>query len=524
MHARSLAILFMALAGCTTLDPHARVPDEHIVMVNFRGRAVDPTDHPVLGIGHYREASDDEFREQLGRVTGHIGAFAHSFKDNTPAPAADAKLTDVSQSRERAEALQKEQVTKSPPSAALADPNASPHPRLVVFIHGGLNTQAGSVARAVKLHQKILDDGVYPVFVNWQSSLFSSYWDHLFLIRFGQEKPWQAWLTAPFVIGEDLFRALGRAPMTLWNEVESALETTHFYTSKNQRIGRKLADDALAQNIDVEFPEAHRNPGSGALILARDIALMIPHMVLGVLLDIGGTSSWEVMHRRTTLTMESEESYRASTVAQAKLAPIPELFTRIRTLQEDLRHEGIELQVDIIAHSMGCIISNLLLQTARSKTDIGVEQAKSKVEALPVFTNIVYMADADSVQKTERAVHSYMLARGHEHTNFFMLSLNDRAEVAETAGWYLAPKGSLLVWIDHFFEGTPSMPDERGGKMINQLFSLHRTPESLRSRIHVKSFTFETDAPKTNPVQHGDFSDGKFWRPEYFTPRHAKPQ
>jgi hypothetical protein len=143
-------------------------------------------------------------------------------------------------------------------------------------------------------------------------------------------------------------------------------------------------------------------------------------------------------------------------------------------------------------------------------------------EALPVFTNIVYMADADRAQKTERAVTTYMLGKGHEQTNFYMLSLNDRAEVAETF-WNLPPKGSLLVWIDQSFEPTPTMVDQRAGKMMNQLFLLHRIPHDLRERVHVKSFLFDAEDAKKNPMKHGDFSEGKFWRPEYFTPNWKKP-
>jgi hypothetical protein len=225
------------------------------------------------------------------------------------------------------------------------------------------------------------------------------------------------------------------------------------------------------------------------------------------------------MHRRTTLIMETERSYRSDSIAPPRSPAIPQLFTELRRLQDKLKAKDIDLQVDIVCHSMGCIISNLLLKTASAKNANGHETADPNIDALPRFTNIVYMADADSMQKTERAIYAYLLAPTHEHTNFFMLSLNDRAEVAETSGWFLAPKGSLLVWIDRFFEETPSMPDQRGGKMQNQLFALHRIPLALRNRVHVKSFSFESKDIEKNPVKHGDFSLGEFWQPEYFTPR-----
>ncbi len=511
------ALTTLLVAGCA--GPKGRVPDEHIVMINFRGTPVDPTDQPILNIGHYREVDKTKYKQQLDRIVAHIAEYAQGFSRTrgqqtltwTPG------LTDVSKSPER-------MLDRAHQAAAsMGEPNAPIDPlkpRVVIFIHGGLNTQTGSVVRAVELHSEMLADGVYPVFINWQSSLFSSYWDHLFLVRYGEERQWQAWLTAPFVVAEDLLRAIGRAPMTIYSEISGAFRSTDMFTAENQRLEKKIAAEAIAE-LDAEFPELQRNPGTGVGAFARDVVLMIPHMVLGILIDIGGTSSWEQMHRRTTLLMESEESYRADSIAQPTQAAVPQFLAELTRVQAELRSRGIDLQVDIVGHSMGCIITNLILGTANAQVGNDAGLLAPDPDALPIFTNIVYMADADSVQKTERAVYPYLLGPAHGRTQFFQLSLNDKAEFAESSGFYLAPKGSLLVWIDHFFEATPSMPDQRAGKMQSQLFSMHRIPPSLRERMHFKSFLFDGDDSRENPRLHGDFTTGKFWRDEYFRPRRA---
>ncbi len=500
------------------------VPYEHIVMVNYRGNPVDPTEKPVLGIGHYTEVGEVKFGQQLGEVLTHVDEYARVFKPGAPSvPHTSVKHegrrvgTHVGQSLERALARQRAATAEALARGEPPPDQRWPNPRVMIFIHGGLNTQAGSVERAVKLHEPVLADGVFPLFVNWQSSLFSSYWDHLFLVRYGEEAPTLAWISAPFVVLEDLFRAIGRSPMTLYNELDNAQNSSSLITSDNQKRGRALALDAQDARLPVEFPEAESQTASDVATFALDIALAVPHMVLGILIDIGGTASWEQMRRRTDMILESEESYRSRSVGLPAPAAVPRLFKELRQLQRRLHADGIELEVDLIAHSMGCIISNLLLGAPRG------EAYGPDAEGMPVFTNIVFMANADTIENTERAVYGHLSAAGHGRTKFFSLSLNDRAEFAETTAFYLAPKGSLLVWIDRFFEATPSMNSQRGGKLLNQLFSLHRIPKELRERVQFKSFRFKRGHPKTNPVVHGDFNDGKFWRPEYFTPRPKSP-
>jgi hypothetical protein len=58
--------------------------------------------------------------------------------------------------------------------------------RILLYVHGGLNTAQTSIERVVEYSSQIQEDGTYPIFVNWDSSLTSSYRDHLVLLRQGR--------------------------------------------------------------------------------------------------------------------------------------------------------------------------------------------------------------------------------------------------------------------------------------------------------------------------------------------------
>ena len=58
--------------------------------------------------------------------------------------------------------------------------------RSLIFVHGGLNTYNQSLSRVNEMTPQILAAHFYPLFVNWDSGLVSSYWEHLFLVRQGR--------------------------------------------------------------------------------------------------------------------------------------------------------------------------------------------------------------------------------------------------------------------------------------------------------------------------------------------------
>jgi hypothetical protein len=98
--------------------------------------------------------------------------------------------------------------------------------QLLFFVHGGLNTQLGSLERIVgegpdstrmkhtRYNMIMEKTPYYPIFINWQSSLVASYFDHLLYVRQGERWPWYTgWLTAPVVLAVDIGRSILRADL-----------------------------------------------------------------------------------------------------------------------------------------------------------------------------------------------------------------------------------------------------------------------------------------------------------------------
>jgi hypothetical protein len=62
--------------------------------------------------------------------------------------------------------------------------------RLLFFVHGGLNTYRAEFQRMLDLMNKetgpFPKTTYYPIFINWNSALFDSVIDDLFLVRLGR--------------------------------------------------------------------------------------------------------------------------------------------------------------------------------------------------------------------------------------------------------------------------------------------------------------------------------------------------
>ena len=52
--------------------------------------------------------------------------------------------------------------------------------KLIIFIHGGLNTPEDSLSKSKIIIENMRNkEDFYPLFVSWDSGLLSTYWDHL---------------------------------------------------------------------------------------------------------------------------------------------------------------------------------------------------------------------------------------------------------------------------------------------------------------------------------------------------------
>ena len=359
--------------------------------------------------------------------------------------------------------------------------------RLLLFIHGGLNAPDETVLRTQELAPKILEAGYFPIFVTWNSSLQSTYREHLLSVRQGRR--WNAVpaaVTAPLVLGTDAMRAVARAPFAIFRQLAYATdgvgslfvdEDWRDVERRVERGGLVVLDSGSDQRT---WLEQQRAGFSRALFFPTQLAS-------AGLLDAVGKSAWDMMLRRTELMfhLDSTDPQRLGALA--------------RFLDELAAVLDPEWEVVLIGHSMGTIVLNRVL-TEYDRID---------------FDRVVYMAAACSVDDYEDAVFPYLLS--HPGTQMYHLTLHHKAEQRET---YIAPllQGSLLVWIDDFLANPLTFRGRTAGRYMNLITAAESTPAPLRSRVHVKEYDAGSATAASEPQTHGAFTQCSFWQPDFWQP------
>ncbi len=488
--AARLALLLLLAAGCRTLPP---VPADHVVMVDGRGRLVDPTGN--VGC-----------REGQALCRGR-----HSYL--VPYRPLGTAATEAYLDRVVA-ALRRHR------------PGPDGRRHVLLFIHGGLNTQVGSVERAARLAEAIAATGAFPIFVNWQSSLLSSYFDHLFNVRQGEPWGWKGWWMAPVYLATDVARGVARAPQVwaflLWND----LKTLPHVQRPDQEAARRVADEIEAQGGPFPLAEGvkDRSPWEMALSGATWLLTLPTKLLTAPFLDAFGTSAWDDMLRRTELLFHTDAEYGPHPEGPGTppsgylgVAPQGALARFLGRLTRLVAEEGGPgaWEITLVGHSMGTLVLNRVVR------DFG----ETPAGPMP-YDRIVYMAAACSIADYEESLFPY-LAR-NPRAQVYHLTLHDVADLRER--WDpipyldLPPRGSLLVWIDSFL-ADPLTPRQRtAGRFVNLAVSLHDTPPALRPRIHVREFDVGRRFRATDPQEHGDLSRPfHFWDPACWWPGAPDP-
>ena len=383
--------------------------------------------------------------------------------------------------------------------------------RLLIFVHGGLNTQKTSVKRAVKLAPEVDQAGYYPLFINWRSSLVNSYFDHLFFVRQGEEMKYLGPLTSPFTFVYDIGRAVLRAPLVWSSQIYGGVQALPGAPLPNDLKGRQdfLLDDQKAhpgKAISILPGEDMRSEGEKQMAAISWVVWQpIRFLVAAPLTDGFGTSAWDTMQRRTQLLFHTMEEYEKNHPPEPK----GDLYVVMKKLEDVLRSQG-QWDVVLVGHSMGTIVLNEMLR---------------QFPDFPAST-IIYMAAACSVRDFEQSVIPYL--RRHNQTTFYNLTLQRRAEEGERWEPFHIPyvdwamRGSLLVWIDEFFSNPLTPENKTLGRYVNFLRNEQLLfPSELRGRIYQKEFRYGDSVSKTDPQKHGDFDRCPFWKKEFYSLEHA---
>ena len=515
-------LVVLVVAGCATL---ANVPTTHIVMANGRGNPVDPTGN--IGCRDKPDSCKDAKEESR-----HLWILPVEYRQmDRRSPGANPS----DQSPGSYEAYLKGLFEDLARNAPVKNNKR----QVLIFAHGGLNTQVGTVERARDLMQAIPREEYYPIFINWQSSLFSSYFDHLVFVRQGQS--WDGWgavttpVFVPVYFAADVARAIARAPIVWYflaqNWVKSAGSTDAIAEA-----------DAIAKELEREY---RTNPSGNVLKMAHDpaderkpwdavlahatAAVTIPTKLIGsMFIDAFGRSAWEIMLRRTHMLYHTErEFFESQKVAvdeglpetpTSHIKPDGALSVFIRGLQAVVDRNGgpDAWDITLVGHSMGTIVLNQMVREFGLRTEGSSDgQSATAGVALP-FNRIVYMAGATTVRDYQDSLFPYL--RENRNARVYHLMLHPKAEVRERFDpgipyMDLPPRGSLLVWVDDFLS-TPETPlDRTVGRYENLISAVHNTPDELRGRVHIKAFGAGRDVRA--PQKHGDFTSHlKFWKPE----------
>ncbi len=479
-----LATLCLAVVGCATVKD---VNPRQILMTNNDGRLVDPT-------GNIRCTSSYPCNGLHTKLRPY---------HEVDRPSVDTYVRDMVNAMEAARVARSDK-----------------HLNVVIFVHGGLNTQLDTVKRAAALGNAMPDD-TFSIFVNWQSSLISSYADHVLRIRQGSHWPRLGWTLSPFYFANDVVRSLSRAPVVwtflLIDMVHGVGASLTLSVDKPYMDPERLEDGQSGTDDEAYW----RNNGFDVTVgddlssdaerwaLATTAAVTIPtKLITAPMIDAFGTSSWEAMKRALHVQFH-DRSYQLESNGQMD-GPDAVFF---RALVEHVHSTGEKnWTFTIVGHSMGAFVMNEIIRYYG--------------DGLPI-KNIVYMAAACPLHDYEDTVWPYLRKWAKERDpQIYHLALHPKAEIREkqTIGGFgvidWVPRGSLLVWIDSFLSQPNTVADRTAGRYRNLRRALLYTPRDIRDRVHVRVFDAGGPFRDAQPQRHAEFGSIRFWDERCWT---AKP-
>lgn len=456
-------LLVLVAVGCRTTQSGGRneLLRDHVLMFDSLGGAHDPVS---VERGHYH----DLIRPPARKETKRIPDFSEY----------DAYIGNLIASIKR-------------------DKAAKGHVKLLFYFHGGLNSRDAAIDRAARDLKEIHDQqaDVYPIFVNWQTSLYASYKDHLLWIRKGQntyEKGAALW---PFMLAADIARAVMEIPVANFLQWKDYARH-HTYVPEGA---------AQAETCGLDVPDFRRGPhrpqtkGQRLGAEARSFVtyLLTKWWAAGVI-DSAGSSAWSSMvYTAKRLFYSDQEMHHPYGFTNPSVHGAGALS---RFLQRLVSEKVLDDQDEIIlvAHSAGAIVANLVV------AHFG--------ERLPIRT-LVYMAPACTVDELMETGNVSKFLANDERRQLYILALHEKSDLDEKFYLDLAPQGSLLVWLDEFIQPKYA---EFGGLMMGRTRTLrlhyHLIPCKVQKQIHVVAYG-QSDPKETpfQPQRHGHFGDLQYW-------------
>lgn len=412
---------------------------------------------------------------------------------------------------------------------------------VMVFVHGGLTSQGAAIDHANKIKCALAQDGrtdIFPVFITWDSELFSTYGWHLRRDANGICDMDESTISdelrmiprVPFLLVSDIGVGLGSSPRTFYNATAKALQNwDFFYNRRPQSFPTRQRYDGMLASMNDNPASSHvyhkgngkypfeMSAGRSTQTLESNAsgvftATLTPlAMGLSPVYESLGKPAWKNMlrrsktlvHRSPTFIRDSNETRRADGVAM-------EVLRQIGEWQKD----NPNLKVTFVGHSMGTIVLNEAFRAMEDERNLkdGIRLRVDKV---------LYLAAACSIRDFNDSVGRYM--DRNTQCEVYSLCLHPKREVGEKFRPYLplVYSGSLLTWIDEFFQNPVDFQERTFGSFENCVIAAHLLPQT--KRFHLKAFEenesfMDRLRTESGPQKHGEMSDFRFWDPDFYNP------
>ena len=422
-------------------------------------------------------------------------------------------------------------------------------PRINVFVHGGLNAYATSLARLrdSNLMSGLEASNCYPIFIVWNSGMISSYAQHLLSIRQGEEHHIIARFTSPFVLISDLAVGVARLPQTYVGRIYNDFRATELTRDSQEEHfaddiyggwakhthweglydfqdptakweGFEMMIHSMETNYHNPLPEGGKRGHPDRITHYAEYIVTTPTKIVTLpIIDGLGTEAWAVMQRRTQTMFNRPTTYDIYDKLTKWHTDVPTNPVNFNSVSNWLNSgksgamyafagsvvdwqnptnglrtgAGQPVPFDFCGHSMGTMVLNELFRR------------NPEIQA----SNIVYLAAACSVRDFEISMFPYLVT--NPGTQFYNISLHRMRERDEyclgelegspSFGWLshvyfvrdLTVRGSLLNWIDDIFQKPNTIPERTMGAWENITRTLPDIPIGLRPQIHLRGCDVE---------------------------------
>ncbi|MGI9301601.1 MAG: hypothetical protein ACR2RB_02685 [Gammaproteobacteria bacterium] len=354
--------------------------------------------------------------------------------------------------------------------------NGTGSSHLMLFVHGGLTSTRGALKSSAELdRERVFESrGIRPIYINWNSSLFSSLGDDVFWVRRGVRSPEGAVL-APAVVAWRLASGVFNTVPNLYYQLQDEGRFAQRWPMEDPTFGDKLSDGVVG-------------------IVHAPFSIVSTPFFTGF-----GRGAWDMMKRRIDMMFAVQKAPRRFFKWRRDNKPgvMRTFLGALRKKRDDWARQCNEsFELDFVGHSMGALIGTRILR----------EYPELK------FDRVVFLAPASTAEDFVTTVPVYL--DRHVNSKFYSYALSVIDEANElTLKSFIFPRGSLLIWVDNFFDPILSPEDYRVGDSFNvPIFKVARQsgPGSTCERMRLVNFARRKIDREGWPRKHGDLNDARY--------------